>query len=65
MTSLVVNLFVGSIMVGLTLADNCIDLSAFNIQVLGRKKMSRPDVVHSLVKVSFCNFEIGTIQFFK
>ena len=53
MISPVVNLFLGFIMAGLTLGDNCVDLSAFNIQVLGRTKISRQDVVHSLVKVLF------------
>ena len=65
MTSRVVNLFLGPIVVGLTLADNYIDLSAFNIQVLGRTKMSRPDVVYSLVKVTFYTFEVDLFSYLK
>ena len=48
-----VNLLLSSVLVALSLGDNCMDIGAFNIQVFGRTKMSNPDVVHSLVKVHF------------
>ena len=40
-----------AVVVAVTVAEDCADFASFNIQILGKTKVRKPDVMESLQKV--------------